>query len=156
MSDIGLFIAKSGKTIQDGDLDFDSRRKHLLIDLKGNPVHFAAVDLTGTNLSVGIGASATETLLTIPHHLPYIPKIETYFFVSGNWNLYAGSGAYYRTFYPYTTGGLVTDIVVGEVDATNYYIRHNVIAGPVDPYTSTAASFPLKVKYYIFSNKGQP
>lgn len=152
MTDLGLFIAKDGTAISDHKLQFDSRRKHLLVDLNIVPKHFDIVELTGTNLSTPDGSPVEETLLTIPHRLPYIPKVETYIFVSGDFNLYAGSGSYYRTFYPYTTTGGIFDLVTGSADATNYYIKHTLAASGA--YTSDAADFPLQIKYYIFSNQG--
>lgn len=154
MSELGLFVATPGTSLPENKLDFDSRRKHLLVDLNITPKHFDVIHLTGTNItSPGGSVETSEILFSIPHKLPYIPKIETYIFVSGDFNLYAGSGSYYRTFYPYSGSGGISDIVRGEVDATNYYIKHSITAlgGAA---TSTAASSPLEIKYYIFSNKG--
>ncbi len=146
-----LLIAKDGFNIDDNEFQFDSRRKHLLVDLDAKPKHFDTVDITGTNISA-TGTTTYETLLTIAHGLNYKPKVETYIFDSGTWNLYSGSGSYYRGYYPYIPGSGV-DIIYGEADATNYYIKHSITSlGP--PLTSTAASFPLKIKYYIFSDKG--
>jgi hypothetical protein len=152
MSDVGLFIASANTTVSDNELDFDSRRKHLLVDLDASPRHFDIVNLTGTNISTPDGSYREEILLTIPHHLPYTPKVETYIFVSGNFNLYAGSGSYYRTYYPYSGSSPTSDLVIGSADATNYYIKHTLVSPGA--YTSNAASFPLQIKYYIFSNRG--
>jgi hypothetical protein len=153
MTNLGLFIAKQNSTISDNGLDFDSRHKHLLVDLDIKPKHFDITNLTGTNIS-STGPETTETLFTIAHGLTYTPKIETYIFVSGNFNLYTGSGSYYRTYYPYSgTSGVYFDRVVGEADSLNYYIRHRISTSG-GAFTSNAASFPLQIKYYIFSNQG--
>lgn len=153
MTDTGIFIAKDGTNVSSNDLQFDSRNKHLLVDLDASPKHFDVINLTGTNLS-STGPEVSETLFTIPHKLSYVPKIETYIFVNGRFNLYTGSGSYYRTLYPYSGGGAgYYDRVIGEVDNTNYYIRHKISTAG-SPFTSNAASFPLQIKYYIFSNQG--
>ena len=154
MADLGLFISQQGKNISSSDLDFDSRRRHLLIDLDASPEHVGVISLTGTNIT-STGAEVSETLFTIPHGLPYIPKVETYFFVSGSFNLYAGAGSYYRGFFPYSgSTGTYFDRIVGEVDDTNFYIRHKIVALLGPTFTSDAASYPLQVKYLIFSNHG--
>lgn len=157
MADFGIFIAKPGTIISDNSFDFDSRRKHLLVDLDANPKHFDVLSITGTAIhSTGSGNTATENLLQIAHGLPYIPKIETYIFDSGNFNLYAGSGSYYRGRYYYNSlyGPAVTDTIYGFVDATYYYIKHDFTVAAAGGGNSTAPSYPLKIKYYIFSNKG--
>ena len=154
MSNYGLVIAREGGTIQPGEEpDFDSRRKHLLVDLNASPKHFDIVALTGTALSISAGGSASETLLTIPHKLPYIPKVETYIYIDdeSGFNFQTGSGSYFRTFYPYSGSlGSVSDLVQGSADATNYYIKHTLSGATA--YTSDANTKPVKVKYFIFSN----
>ncbi len=158
MSELGLYIAKAGESVHDNELDFDSRNKHLLVDLNAKPKHFDVLDITGTALAsagTGSGSIARETLFQIAHGLPYVPKIEIYFFDSGNWNLYAGSGSYFRGTYYYEAhyGPGTFDIIYGQADATYFYIKHDYFSS-AGPSNSVAPTYPLKVKYYIFSNKG--
>lgn len=145
-----------GLVIRDdsGKEQFNSSRNHLLVDLNADPKHFDTVRILGSNQSVGAGATAKEKLLTIPHKLGYTPVATAYFYQLSD---VAGGGisqfgTYYRNFYSYLPlgSGGGDDVVNITADDTNLYVVHTTVSyGP--PFSSTAASTPLAVKYYIFS-----
>jgi hypothetical protein len=157
MSEQGIFVQNDAEPISDdNNIDFDSRRAHLLIDLNYRPKRFDVIRLVGTALSRSTPGETSETLFSIEHGLPFIPKVETYIYVDSDagFDLYIGAGSYFREFYPYSgSGGGVNDIVRGVADATHYKIIHTLSSAFNSLVTSTAPSKPIKVKYEIFSNE---
>lgn len=132
-------------------------RGHLLIDPDEIPAHFKLIDISPTPLTSLAGESVSQTVLRIPHRLPYAPFVDCYFFPAGAVpsnpdQFFQIDGTYWHNFFPFNNpSGSVTDglfIKVDDVNLNVIYTYYPVSAG------GTSVPFPVKMKYSIFSNPG--
>lgn len=154
----GIYIAKDGKSVGIGDNRYESDRPHLQASLIKSPPHLDLVEINGgTGWTTGASPNTwTETLLTVPHNLPYTPDVLVYFYsISYNGSTADSRAARYgldRFLYS-GSSGVVYDALLVEVDGTNLYIKHFLedFWGGVG-YTSGANLYRMRIKYYILSN----
>ena len=144
----GLIIPGDDRTIDDSNYWFDSRNTRMNIALDRDPPHLQLLNIGGgTALSCGLApTTVTETLFTMEHHLPYKPKVLVYLFSNEITN---PSYAVGRLFYD--VGGPIEDSVSYTVTDTAFSIVHTLVSYGGAPYTSTAPSKKLQIKYMIFS-----
>lgn len=139
---------------------FNGGNRHMLLDLTADPAQFDIVKVQGTGLVAGAGETKTEQLLKIDHKLGFIPYAECYFYPAGNATntafgpnaFFDNTGIYSKNVYYFAVTGSVADGLYMSVSNTSLTIRHdyyNAAGG-----TSGAATLPVYVKYYIFSNVG--
>jgi hypothetical protein len=155
----GIYIAKDSKSVGIGDNRYESDRPHLQASLIKTPAHLDITEMTGgTGWTTGASPGTTsETLLTIPHNLPYTPDVLVYFYsISYNGSTSdSRAGKYGLDRFIYSGGsGAVYDALFVEVDGTNLYIKHFLedFFGGVG-YTSGANLYRMRIKYYILSNQ---
>lgn len=154
----GILIAEDGMGVSQGEYKFDSRARHLPIDLEASPRHYDIVEMAG-GTALGIAANSTETkqetLLEIPHKLGYTPFCIAYFYIiSKNGNaVSAPAGNYSGDFYPYSGSlGTLSDFITYKVNRESFRIIHYLNGSGLGPaYTSDANTYQLRIKYYIAS-----
>lgn len=129
---------------------------HLLIDTDIDPAHFKIVPISPIPLVSIAGESVQQTVLQIPHKLPYAPFVDCYFFPAGAVpnkadQFFQIDGTYWHSWFPFNNpSGPETDGLFVKVDDVNLnviYIYDPVAAG-------TSVPVPVKMKYSIFSNPG--
>lgn len=149
----GIFIAKDGKSVGPGDNRYESDKPRLLTSLIQTPPHLDLQTFAGgTSWTVGAGGDQSETLLTIPHNLPYTPEVLVYFYVIsyGGSTSHIKAAVYMADRLWYTSGAGADDLIYASVDGTNLEITHQTQTGP--GYTSDAAQYQIRLKCYILSN----
>lgn len=160
MSDFALLASTDGKTLNggnDNDIAYDSRHKHLQVDLNADPPHmnvYTENRLTAIAVNSTPGNYVEEVLVSIDHKLPFVPRCAVYFYVSnapvGNTNIgqYVGSH-----FYLSGTSGSISDVIFYRVNETKFEIVHanqNILSGT--GYTSDGPQWQFRVKYMIQNN----
>lgn len=152
----GIYIAKDGKSVGKNNNRFETDRPHLQVNLKREPFHLDIVEFDGGTNLVSPGGSAfdqTETLFSIEHGLPYTPEILMYLYVTS----YGGDpndlkAGLYTNKLLVLASGLVGDLIYAEVDDTEMRIVHRLADEFGFGYTSDAADYEIRLKYYILSN----
>lgn len=154
----GIYIAKDSKSVGIGDNRYESDRPHLQASLIKTPPHMDLTELNGGTgwTTSGVPSVQSETLLTIPHNLPYTPEVLVYFYsISYNNSTsdpLAGRYGLDRFLYSGSFGGAY-DGLYAEVNETNLLIKHyleDFFGGT--GYVSPANLYRMRIKYYILSN----
>jgi hypothetical protein len=151
----GLFIAQSGEDLSKTPLQFDSDNAKVLVNLRADPPHLDEKTLrTATNFVSVAAGSQQETLFSINHGLGYTPEVLVYFYVvSYGGSLTHDNAARYSNKNTLLSGtnGSVADSIYASVNSTSLDIVHELADFFGVGYTSDAASWVVKVKYYIIS-----
>lgn len=131
MHDFGIIVAPD-VTNTKGTFEYDSRKKKTTADLDPYLEHVKSVPLDGgTIVTTTSNQSLTETLLTIPHNMPFVPKIYAFFLVTEfpsdkqndlQVNTYQEDTLYFII----NAVGYGTEKVYIEKDTRNMYVKHNV------------------------------
>lgn len=154
-----IIIAEDGKDVEQGEFKFDTKKRHLPIDLEALPRHYDIAEMAGgTAITISAGDSSVhqETLLTVPHKLGYTPFVFMYVYVisyNGN-SVSSPAGDYIPDAYYYSgASGTIQDILTFKVDASNFKIIHyaTVFSFFGGAHTSDANLYQLRIKYYISS-----
>jgi hypothetical protein len=152
-----IIIAEDGGKIDDPTIKYDSRRATLIVDIDRDPKHMQIVETGGgTNYTDGGGVGRhREILYEMSHNLGYIPLVDAYFYAKS----YNGSethvktGLYGNDFLLFSgSAGTIADVFSFEVDDKNFRIVHYLDEyGFATGYTSDAASYVIRTKFYIYS-----
>lgn len=139
------------------NLRFQTDNPHFQVSLLAEPPHLDIPDdfRGGTAFLVSSGNISTETLMAIPHHLPYTPEVQAYLYaVSYNGSTTDPKAGLYSADNLVLSGsaGTIADVLYIEVDNQNLYIKHSTENFFAPDYTSDADKYMIRLKYYIFSN----
>lgn len=151
----GILVAGRGGSINDKKgLTYSSLNNHLQVDtLKKNPKLFDVVTVdAGNALVVSDGFTQEEDVFSVTHGLGYKPTVWVFFFIYAKGSN-TDSGQYSTGTYIFA-GSTVNDLLRFEVNETALRIIHkveNISYGGA--YTSIAANYKLRLKYYIFNNR---
>lgn len=146
----GIEVRDSSKSI------LRTTNGHMQIDPEILPSHFKIVDISPLPLVSLAGESVQQTVLQIPHRLPYAPFVDCYFLPAGavaakSDSFFQIDGTYWKNFFPFNNpSGAEVDalrVMVDDVNLNIIYIYDPSGAG-------TSVPVPVKLKYSIFSNPG--
>lgn len=152
----GLIIAGPTNDVQQGTLQYDTRKTHLITSLTASPKHLDILDnfIPGTALALTgiLNDDKKEVLFSIPHNLGFTPEILGYFFVKSISGDPSQGGGYGQQNYVFA-GGAFQDYVYIYANDTDFQIIHEVIDfGSSTTWTSPAPTYVMRVKYFIFAN----
>lgn len=150
MSGVGILIVPDGSDINDGVPIYDSRNRHMLVDLEANPKHLDVVDIVpGTALALagGLNEYHEEVLISIDHNLSFRPTVWVYFTDLG------GTG-YGQDFYFFSgSAGTFADALAHRESEDKVEIFHYVQDYANNTiWTSPAPNYKFRIKYFVFSN----
>lgn len=161
MTKYGIEIMDDGKQIGVDTPKFSSDNGHLGVDLNADPKHFDIIHLLGTAMPID-STPRYEVLLKIKHNKPFVPKVETYFYLDAanadaasipSTNKYTDS--FYKLFFPLINlGGPAVDVYVVSVDDTYLEFGHHSQHYLGGSLTSAANKIPAFAKYYIYNTRG--
>lgn len=149
---IGIRFAPDGGNLRDDGAEYDSTRKHILIDPKANPKHMDILTMSGGSAFAGDNVQREETLFSIEHELPFIPKCMVYFYVTDAPALHVASiGQYIGDDFPMSGTGAFTDVIYYTVDQTHFKIKHQH-QSQGGSGASQANQWQFRIKYMITNN----
>lgn len=158
----GLIVTDIGGNIRDErKLQYDSRKKKLIVDPRTDPVHLRVFERDGgTRITLDPGESYQETLLTIPHRMPYEPMFLSYYYCidTPDDGSFSGIGDKYginQIQMVYNCISCGDDTLQSEIDDTNFRIERYV-NGPYsgdDPYTFKADEYLFRIRYMIIAQE---
>lgn len=155
MAQPGLLIAQDGTSIQQGLFVYDSRNKHMQVNLLADPPHVQVYTVQPTAIATSSGTPnwfASETLATIKHNLPYRPRVFGFCYIYSYDGAFTDSSVGQYGEQVYFGFGAIDDYMYVVADDTNVYIKHDVQDYFNLGYTSTATHQVVKVKILICSN----
>lgn len=152
----GILVADDGTSIQDKDYKYDSREQTLILDLERDPKHMQIIQTSGgTNLPTGVVGDNSEVIYTFDHNLGYTPLVDAYFYAEtyGGSYTHMNTGGYGKDFYFLSgSNNWVLDYLTFKVNNKSFSIIHRTIVYATHTgYVSTAASYGIKTKAYIYS-----
>lgn len=160
MADTGIIVALDGETLDSDPLAYDSRLGHLLVDLDPVMQHADVFDTSGGTapwtMTSNAPQSREETIWSIRHNLPYIPRVQAYMFIRDADPMNASLLGYYAS--AFQTGGIGSKVeeIFFRVDKDYLSIKRTMsvpLITPAQSFTSSLQDWLLQVRYIINSNE---
>lgn len=156
----GIIAAQDGQTIND-DLAYDSRKSHLIVDTAPAAKHLGILEMkagdVATTYTFAAGGSRVVERWSIPHGLPFIPRVGVYMFVRDAGPQQASFIGEYSSIISVSSFP-IEDVFYYRVDATHLRLmyRFTVRGTPntTGNHTSMLQDMLLRIKYMIFNNVG--
>lgn len=154
MTTWGMKFSQTGKSVDDDrNVIYTSEKDQFNVDINANPPHLGVIDPIAnfTNLTTTTTSPlATETLLQVEHHLPFIPSVSAYMHVQSSPSDYAFLiGRYVVDFL--RLGGT---LVYADADEKYFYLRHDKyhnfnMGTPTTQPETDMDKWKIKVKWLI-------
>ena len=150
----GIQAAQDGKTIDDTPLAYDSSYGHLMVDIRDEVGHIGIYEgYCGTQTLTIANGFLEEIFLTIPHNLPFIPRVTAYMLIRDAPAFMAPLIGWYAGGHIFYGGVPMSEIILVRVDEKNVYFVHR--SGTIDgnAYASQLQAVLIRAKYIINTNE---
>ena len=150
----GIIAAQDGKTIDDVPQAYRSDYGHLLVDTREEVGHIGIFESKcGSQVLTVASNSKEEIFKTIPHNLPFIPRVSAYMLIRDAPAIMASTVGWYAGGYIPYGGFPVSESIFVRVDAKNIYFVHQAATSSATPYASQLQDVIIRAKYIINSNE---
>jgi len=141
MKKAGILFSETDVTTS--DIEYDSRKQKMTVDMDPTLKQIQVLPMTGGTVITDTGSGGgyskllcNEVLFRVQHNMPFIPKVESYYYVTKADNPPAAPspingtvvGSYYKTALPiiFNAMGYGDEQIFTEVDAVYITVRHQV------------------------------